>query len=190
MFDFVQSESVNGAKDEAKEGQHNPSEPSGSTEPSGSILDEAKAPEPSGSMLDEAQRVQDEAKAPEDEAKAPEVEAKDPELKLNLEKKDEEAPEPSVEASLLVLEKEAATVSDVQREETRRQEKKDAAIVFARGKSDRARKLAASQHSPFEGNSTAKLIIPNTKVGQGYDPFAPVDKKQLKLLTDWLRRDP
>ncbi|CAN6826909.1 unnamed protein product [Brassica oleracea] len=30
------------------------------------------------------------------------------------------------------------------------------------------------------GNITAKLIIPNKRVGQGYDPFAPFDKKMSK----------
>ena len=35
-----------------------------------------------------------------------------------------------------------------------------------------------------------KLIIPNNRVGQGYDPFAPVDKKMSKLLTDWVNLDP
>ena len=168
---------MNGAKDEAKVGQHNPCGPSGSTVPSGSKLDEAKAPE------DKAKAPEDEPKTPEDEAKAPEDEAKAPKEKAK-------ALEPSGEASLLVLEKEAATVSDIQKEETRRQAKKNAAIVFARGKSERARKLAASQHSPFEGNITAKVIIPNTKVGQGYNPFAPVDKNQFKVLTDWLKLDP
>src|SRR5690606_32642433 len=80
--------------------------------------DKAKAPE------DEPKTPEDEAKAPEDEAKAPEDEAKAPKEKAK-------ALEPSGEASLLVLEKEAATVSDIQKEETRRQTKKNAAIVFA-----------------------------------------------------------
>ncbi|CAN6867203.1 unnamed protein product [Brassica oleracea] len=58
------------------------------------------------------------------------------------------------------------------------------------GNSERERKLATSQQSPFKGNSTAKLIIPNKRVGQGYDPFAPFDKKMSKVLTDWLKLDP
>ncbi|KAL0802634.1 hypothetical protein Bca101_057810 [Brassica carinata] len=72
---------------------------------------------------------------------------------------------------------------------TRRQTKKDAAFVYVRGKSERARKLSASQQSPFKGNNTAKMIIPNKNVGPGYDPFAPVDKKMSKVLTDWLKLD-
>ncbi|KAF2537821.1 hypothetical protein F2Q68_00020599 [Brassica cretica] len=57
-------------------------------------------------------------------------------------------------------------------------------MVYFSGKSERARKLAASQQSPFKGNNTAKLIIPNKSVGPGCDPFAPVDKKISKVLTD------
>src|SRR5690606_34214497 len=132
----LQSESVNGAKDEAKVGQHNPCGPSGSTVPSGSKLDEAKAPE------DKAKAPEDEPKTPEDEAKAPEDEAKAPEDEAEAPKEKAKAPAPSGEASLLVLEKEAATVSDIQKEETIRQAKKNAVIVFVRGKSERARKLA------------------------------------------------
>ncbi|CAN6871833.1 unnamed protein product [Brassica oleracea] len=63
-------------------------------------------------------------------------------------------------------------------------------MVHVRGKSERARKLAASQQTPFKGNITAKVIIPNKRVGQGYDPFAPFDKKMSKLLTDWVKLDP
>ncbi|CAN6858799.1 unnamed protein product [Brassica oleracea] len=63
-------------------------------------------------------------------------------------------------------------------------------MEIVRGNSERERKLAASQQSPFKGNSTAKLIIPNKKVDQGYDPFAPFGKKMSKVLTDWLKLDP
>ncbi|CAN6801705.1 unnamed protein product [Brassica oleracea] len=35
------------------------------------------------------------------------------------------------------------------------------------------------------GNNTAKVIMPNKRVGQGYDPFVPFDTKMSKLLTDW-----
>ncbi|CAF1927031.1 unnamed protein product [Brassica oleracea var. botrytis] len=102
----------------------------------------------------------------------------------------EKAPEPITGPSVVVLDKQVPTVSDVQQEEARRQTKMDAAVAFAREKSDRVRKLAASQQSPFQGNSTGKVIIPNTKVGQGYDLFAPVDKKKMKVLFDWLKLDP
>ncbi|CAN6886536.1 unnamed protein product [Brassica oleracea] len=102
----------------------------------------------------------------------------------------EKAPEPITGPSVVVLDKQVSTVSDVQQEEARRQTKMDAAVAFAREKSDRVRKLAASQQSPFQGNNTGKVIIPNTKVGQGYDLFAPVDKKKMKVLFDWLKLDP
>ena len=57
-------------------------------------------------------------------------------------------------------------------------------MAHVRLKSERARKLAASQQTPFQGNNTAKVIIPNKRVGQGYDPFTPYDKKMSKVITD------
>uniref|UniRef100_A0A0D3DLJ6 Ubiquitin-like protease family profile domain-containing protein n=1 Tax=Brassica oleracea var. oleracea TaxID=109376 RepID=A0A0D3DLJ6_BRAOL len=96
-----------------------------------------------------------------------------------------EPPEQSGEPSVLVLDKEEPTDSDLQKGETRRQRKMNAAMAHVRGKSERPRKLAASQKTPFKGNNTAKVIIPNKRVGQGYDPFAPFDKKISKVLTDW-----
>ncbi|CDY39481.1 BnaC03g60910D [Brassica napus] len=33
----------------------------------------------------------------------------------------------------------------------------------------------------------AKMIIPNKKLYPGYNPFAPIDKKKLKELADWLK---
>ena len=101
-----------------------------------------------------------------------------------------EPPEQSGEPSVLVLDKEEPTDSDLQKGETRRQRKMNAAMAHVRGKSERPRKLAASQKTPFKGNNTAKVIIPNKRVGQGYDPFAPFDKKISKVLTDWVKLDP
>ncbi|CAN7054959.1 unnamed protein product, partial [Brassica oleracea var. botrytis] len=63
-------------------------------------------------------------------------------------------------------------------------------MVNLREKSERERKLAPTQQTPFKGNITAKQIIPNKKVGRGYDPFAPYDKKKSKELTEWLEQDP
>ncbi|RID79706.1 hypothetical protein BRARA_A02420 [Brassica rapa] len=112
------------------------------------------------------------------------------ELRLVIAKEPEVKPyEQSGEPSVLVLGKGAPTVSDLQQGEARRQTKKAKAMEFVREKSERERKLAASQQSPFKGNNTAKLIIPNKRVGQGYDPFAPFDKKMSKVLTDWLKLD-
>ncbi|CAN6988663.1 unnamed protein product [Brassica oleracea var. botrytis] len=53
--------------------------------------------------------------------------------------------------------------------------------------SDRTRKLAGSQQSPYTANITARVIIPNKKLYPGYNPFAPIDKKKLKELADWLK---
>ncbi|CAN6977844.1 unnamed protein product [Brassica oleracea var. botrytis] len=47
-----------------------------------------------------------------------------------------------------------------------------------------------SLQSPYTANSTAKVIIPNKKLYPGYNPFAPIDKKKLKELTDWLKTCP
>ncbi|CAN6999004.1 unnamed protein product [Brassica rapa subsp. trilocularis] len=65
-----------------------------------------------------------------------------------------------------------------------------AALALCRAKSDRTRRLAPSQQSPYTANSTAKVIIPNKKLYPGYNPFAPIDKKKLKELADWLKTCP
>ncbi|CDY17971.1 BnaC03g30430D [Brassica napus] len=57
------------------------------------------------------------------------------------------------------------------KQEDRKHTKKDIALVF------------------FRGSSIAKVIIPNTKIVHGYDPFAPIDKKRTNVLVDWLKLD-
>ncbi|KAF3564547.1 hypothetical protein DY000_02018464 [Brassica cretica] len=98
----------------------------------------------------------------------------------------DKAPEPS----LVLLDKNQPTVSDLQKKDARYQEKRDAALALCRAKSDRTRKLAASQQSPYTANITARVIIPNKKLYPGYNPFAPIDKKKLKELADWLKTCP
>ncbi|CAN6924545.1 unnamed protein product [Brassica oleracea] len=44
--------------------------------------------------------------------------------------------------------------------------------------------------SPYTANNTAKVIISNKKLYPGYNPFAPIDKKKLKELADWLKTCP
>ncbi|CAN6829247.1 unnamed protein product, partial [Brassica oleracea] len=66
----------------------------------------------------------------------------------------DKAPEPS----LVLLDKNQSTVSDLQKEDARYLEKRDAALALCRAKSDRTRKLAASQQSPYTANSTARHI--------------------------------
>ncbi|CDY09051.1 BnaC08g10050D [Brassica napus] len=68
---------------------------------------------------------------------------------------------PSDEPSVLILDKQVPTASDLLLEEARRQTKKETAMVNLR-----------------------------EKVGQGYDPFAPYDKRKSKELTEWLEEDP
>ncbi|CAN6865026.1 unnamed protein product, partial [Brassica oleracea] len=98
----------------------------------------------------------------------------------------DKAPEPS----LVILDKNQSTVSDLQKEDARYLEKRDAALALCREKSNRTRKLAASQQSPYMANSTARVIISNRKLYPGYNPFAPIDKKKLKELADWLKTCP
>ncbi|XP_056850756.1 uncharacterized protein LOC108824793 [Raphanus sativus] len=50
--------------------------------------------------------------------------------------------------------------------------------------------VAPSQQYPFKRNIAVKLITQNKKFGQGYDLFAPADKKMTKLLNEWLKLDP
>ncbi|CAN7083731.1 unnamed protein product [Brassica oleracea var. botrytis] len=98
----------------------------------------------------------------------------------------DKAPEPS----LVLLDKNQPTVSDLQKKDARYQEKRDAALALCRAKSDRTRKLAASQQSPYTANSMARVIISNRKLYPGYNPFAPIDKKKLKEIADWLKTCP
>ncbi|KAF8044961.1 hypothetical protein N665_5931s0002 [Sinapis alba] len=104
--------------------------------------------------------------------------------------KAKEPDESAAEASVVLMDKDEDTVSDVKMQEARRLAKKDSALAAIRGRSERDRKLAPSQQSPFQGNITAKLIIPNTKVGRGYDPFALPDKQLTKALMDHVKKDP
>ncbi|CAF1745478.1 unnamed protein product [Brassica napus] len=99
---------------------------------------------------------------------------------------EDKAPEPS----LVLLDKKQSTVSDLQKEDARHLEKRDAALAHCRAKSDRTRKLAASQKSPYTANRTARVIISNKKLYPGYNPFAPIDKTKLRELADWLKSCP
>ncbi|XP_048611486.1 uncharacterized protein LOC125585834 [Brassica napus] len=137
--------------------------------------------EPGSESVNGAKAGQNNAQEPSSSKELSLVIAKQPEMKPS---------EQSGEPSFLVLDKRAPTVSDVQQGEARRQTKKAKVIEFFCGKSEQERKLAVSQQSHFKGNITAKLIIPNKRVGQGYDPFAPFDNKMSKVLTDWLKLDP
>ena len=111
---------------------------------------------------------------------------KGPDVPADASSSEDKAPEPS----LVLLDKNQSTVSDLQKEDARYLEKKDAALALCRAKSDRTRKLAASQQSPYTTNSMARVIISNIKLYPGYNPFAPIDKKKLKELADWLKTCP
>ncbi|XP_048631577.1 uncharacterized protein LOC125606720 [Brassica napus] len=123
-------------------------------------------------------------------AKAGQKEAKEPSSSRELCLVSPADDLPSDDPSLLILDKQVSTASDLLVEEARRQTKKETALVNLRKKSVRERKLAPTQQTPFKGNSTAKQIIPNKQVGGGYDPFAPIDKMKSKELTAWVQKDP
>ncbi|CAN7072345.1 unnamed protein product [Brassica oleracea var. botrytis] len=108
------------------------------------------------------------------------AEDKGPDVPADASSSKDKAPEPS----LVLLDKNQPTVSDLQKKDARYLEKRDAALALFRAKSDRTRKLAASQQSPYTENSTARVIISNRKLYPGYNPFAPINKKKLKELVD------
>ncbi|RID45696.1 hypothetical protein BRARA_I02401 [Brassica rapa] len=108
------------------------------------------------------------------------------EKKVDTSSSKDKAPEPS----LVLLDKNQSTVSDLQKEDARYQDKRDAALALCSAKSDQTRRLADSQQSPYTANITAKVIIPNKKLYPGYNPFAPIDKKKLNELSDWLKTCP
>ncbi|KAF3584249.1 hypothetical protein F2Q69_00028287 [Brassica cretica] len=111
------------------------------------------------------------------------LEDKGPDVPADASSSKDKAPEPI----LVLLDKNQSTVSDLQKEDARYLEKRDAALALYRAKSDRTRKLDASQQSPYTGNSTAKVIIPNKNFYPGYNPFAPIGKKKLKEINDSLK---
>ncbi|KAF8088495.1 hypothetical protein N665_0540s0017 [Sinapis alba] len=137
----------------------------------------------------EAKAKEKEAKAKEKEVKAKEKkekEAKEKEKNEAKEKEEKEAKlaaeawlgeakakeaadkakepdESAAEASVVLMDKDEDTVSDVKMHEARRLAKKDSALAAIQGRSERDKTLAPSQQSPFQENSTSKLIIPNTK---------------------------
>ncbi|CAF1980718.1 unnamed protein product [Brassica napus] len=87
-----------------------------------------------------------------------------PDVPADASSSKDKAPEPS----LVLLNKNQSTVSDLQKEDARYLEKSDAALALCR----------------------AKMIIPNKRLYPGYNPFAPIDKKKLKELADWLKTCP
>ncbi|KAF8092690.1 hypothetical protein N665_0404s0007 [Sinapis alba] len=159
---------------------------------------EAKAKEAKAKKKEAKEKEAKEKEVKEKEEKEAKVAAKAwlGEAKLEKKAKAKEVadkakePEASAEASVILMNKDEDTVSDVKMHEARRLSKKDFALAAIQGRSERDRKLVASQQSPFQGNITTKLIIPNTKVGHGYNPFALPDKQLTKALMEHLKKDP
>ncbi|KAF3505594.1 hypothetical protein F2Q69_00004586 [Brassica cretica] len=102
-------------------------------------------------------------------------EDKGPDVPADASSSKDKAPEPS----LVLLDKNQSTVSDLQKEDARYLEKRDAALALCRAKSDRTRKLAASQQSPYTANSTAKEIIAAFERCEGWSRD---DRKRLAYL--------
>lgn len=93
--------------------------------------------------------------------------------------------------SVVVVDKDQTGIDFGSVKKLKQVKKVRAACIVARARSDRQRRLAATQQSPFAGNSTTKVIIPNQPYrGLGYNPFAGVDKPKLSVLIDWLQLDP
>uniref|UniRef100_A0A0D3E5T5 Ubiquitin-like protease family profile domain-containing protein n=1 Tax=Brassica oleracea var. oleracea TaxID=109376 RepID=A0A0D3E5T5_BRAOL len=88
--------------------------------------------------------------------------------------------------SVVVVDKEQSHIDYGSVKKLKQVGKLRAAHIVARAKSERQRRLAATQQSPFDGNSTAKVIIPNQpKQGQGYNPFANPDRQKNSALLNW-----
>ncbi|KAG2314751.1 hypothetical protein Bca52824_017873 [Brassica carinata] len=66
-----------------------------------------------------------------------------------------------IEQSVVVLEKEQSSIDYGSVKKLKQLRKLKAAHILARAKSDRLCRLAATQQSPFQGNSTVKSIIAN-----------------------------
>ncbi|KAG2293164.1 hypothetical protein Bca52824_039833 [Brassica carinata] len=93
--------------------------------------------------------------------------------------------------SVVVVDKEQSCIEYGSVKKLKQVGKVRAARIVARAKSERQRRLAATQQSPFDGNNTEKVIIPNQpKQGQGYNPFANPDRQKLSALLDWVKLDP
>ncbi|KAF8113569.1 hypothetical protein N665_0048s0030 [Sinapis alba] len=117
---------------------------------------EAKAKEVKAKKKDAKEKEAKEKEAKEKEAKLA-AEAWLGDAKLEEEAKAKEAadkvlstePEANAEASVVLMDKDKDTISDVKMQEARRLSKKNSALTAVRGRSERDRKLAASQQSPF-----------------------------------------
>nr|VDD29990.1 unnamed protein product [Brassica oleracea] len=90
--------------------------------------------------------------------------------------------------SVVVVDKEQSHIDYGSVKKLKQVGKLRAARIVARAKSERQRRLAATQQSHFDGNSTAKVIIPNQpKQGLGYNPFANPDRQKNSALLNWVK---
>ncbi|CAN6840790.1 unnamed protein product [Brassica oleracea] len=102
-------------------------------------------------------------------------EDKGPDVPADASSLKDKAPEPS----LVLLDKNQSTVSDLQKEDARYMEKRDASLALCRAKTI----SLYGKHHGQNDHSKQKLY-------PGYNPFAPIDKKKLKELADWLKTCP
>ncbi|KAF8105968.1 hypothetical protein N665_0150s0018 [Sinapis alba] len=133
-------------------------------------------------------RSAEDAKTAKEARKA--KEARDAKEAKEVKEAEEDEKDKASEGSIVIMDKQKPTASDLETEEARRIAKSEAGLANVRARSERERKLASSQQSPFQENITAKSIIPNKKIGLDYDSFAlPVDKHKSSALTNWLKKD-
>ncbi|KAF8109089.1 hypothetical protein N665_0103s0043 [Sinapis alba] len=135
----------------------------------------AKAKEAKANEAKAKEAKAKEAKAKE--AKAKEAKAKEKEAKEKEEKEAKLAAEAWLGEAKLEEEAKAEEAADKAKEPEARAE---ASVVL----------MDKDEDTVSYGNNTAKLIIPNTKVGHGYDPFALPDKQLTKALMEYLKKDP
>lgn len=75
-------------------------------------------------------------------------------------------------------------------QQAKQQKKKQANQILARGKSERLKRPAATQVSPYEPAAAQKKVRIRIPTGRGYDPFAAVKFLKVKKMDDWLRKQP
>ncbi|KAF8089789.1 hypothetical protein N665_0497s0029 [Sinapis alba] len=143
-----------------------------------------------GKALKEAKAAKEAREAKEAEETKSAKEAREAKEAKAAKEAEEAKEDKASEASVVIMDKKKPTASDLKTEEARRLAKSEAGLANVRAMSERERKLASSQQSPFQRNITTKIIIPNKKIGRGYDPFAfPVEKHRISALTNWLKED-
>ncbi|KAF8053675.1 hypothetical protein N665_1385s0003 [Sinapis alba] len=142
---------------------------------------EAKANEAKANEAKAKEAKAKEAKAKEakaKEAKAKEAKAKEKEAK-EKETKEKEAKEKETKEKEAKEKEEEAKAKEAADKVKEPEASAKASVVL----------MNKDEDTVSDENNTAKLTIPNTKVGHGYNPFALPDKQLTKALTEHLKKD-